>query len=103
MANSSNIDDSILNSDKRRTPFSTPVMAEIAAAITNNINNRLEAAAGTIELVINDSLINMATGGEQPDTEQYRIIQNKVDRIAAIHAVDYAYVGILSQIVAEST
>lgn len=62
--------------------------------ITNNINFRLKAAAGTIELVINDALIEAAVEGVQPDSEQYRDIQNKFDRIAAIHEVDYAYVVI---------
>ncbi len=62
--------------------------------ITNNINFRLKAAAGTIELVINDDLIEAAVEGVQPDSEQYRDTQNKFDRIAAIHEVDYAYVVI---------
>jgi len=62
--------------------------------ITNNINFRLKAAAATIELVINDSLIDMAANGGQPDKKQYSELQENVDRIATIHDIDYAYVVI---------
>lgn len=62
--------------------------------ITNNINFRLKSSAGTIELVINDSLIEAAATGKQPDKDRYSNMQKKIDRIASIHEVDYVYVVI---------
>lgn len=64
--------------------------------ISENIDLRLRSAAGSVQLIINDSIIEAANSKKPIDLIDYDNLRNTANSIAEIHEVIYVYVMIES-------
>ncbi len=64
--------------------------------ISENIDLRLQSAAGSVQLIVNDSMIDAAQSKKPFDLVGYDDMRNTANSIAKIHKVIYVYVMIES-------